>query len=126
MNIVGKGLSKHQKKCYLIPTLPTLIFRPRPFCKFVKIPNSLLKLVEPFPAHQNVRNGHIYISVMKQHRVKNAYFSRKSQKTIFSLSLVLKSAKIITWLLKVVETFLIHQNVRNGHIYIGVMNQHIC
>ena len=35
------------------------------------------------------------------------------------------SAIILSPLLTIVETFLIYQNYRNGHIYIRVMKQHI-
>ena len=35
---------------------------------------------------------------------------------------IAKLAKKLTWSRKVVETFWIHQNVRNGHIYIQLMS----
>ena len=31
----------------------------------------------------------------------------------------------VNWFMKVLETKLMHQNVRNGHIYISVMKHHI-
>ena len=41
------------------------------------------KVVETFWIHQNVRNGHVYIRLMKQHILQNAYFLRYSRKTVF-------------------------------------------
>ena len=41
------------------------------------------KVVETFSIHQNVRNGHVYIRLMKQHILQNAYFLRYSRKTVF-------------------------------------------
>jgi hypothetical protein len=40
---------------------------------------------------QNVRNGHIYIDVIKQHIAQIAYFLRKSPKTDFRLLAMPKS-----------------------------------
>ena len=45
-------------------------FRPRPFLVNTQDNNFVISLpfdLEGHPTHQNVRNGHIYISVMKQH-----------------------------------------------------------
>ena len=39
-----------------------------------------LTVIEAFVTVQIVRNGHIYIDVVKQHTAQNAYFLRKSQK----------------------------------------------
>ena len=42
-----------------------------------------LTVIEAFVTVKIVRNGHIYIDVVKQHTAQNAYFLRKSQKTDF-------------------------------------------
>ena len=42
-----------------------------------------LTVIKAFVTVHIVRNGHIYIHVLKQHTVQNAYFLRKSQKTEF-------------------------------------------
>ena len=41
------------------------------------------KVMETFLMHQNVRNGHVYIRVMKQHIPSNAPFLGKLRKTDF-------------------------------------------
>ena len=38
-------------------------------------------VLQTFPIQQNLRNGHIYIRVMKQHISWNAFFLRKTRKT---------------------------------------------
>jgi hypothetical protein len=38
-----------------------------------------LTVIEAFVTVQIVRNGHIYIDVVKQHTAQHAYFLRKSQ-----------------------------------------------
>ena len=50
---------------------------------YAKILSRLLSIIETSFIRQNYRNGHIYIKVMKQHIVLNAYFSRKLRKTNF-------------------------------------------
>ena len=137
------------------------------------------KVVETFWIHQNVRNGHVYIRLMKQHMLQNAYFLRYSRKTDF-VDLAMPKMSYFTdaratflhlvplcnflhtffracgtnlaqetiekswascpndhahflafafvtffvfWPTEVVETFWIHQNVRNSHVYIQLMKQ---
>ena len=44
--------------------------------------------------------------------------------TLFRCCTARCTIKMLNWLLKVVETFQIQQNVRNGHVYIQVVKQH--
>ena len=71
---------------------------------------------------ENVRNDPIYLQLMKQHMTQNAHLTRYSLKTVFQKSTLQIFA---FWLRKVLEGKTIQQNVRNGHIYIQLMKQHM-
>ena len=45
--------------------------------------SHLFRVLETYQTHQNVRNVHVYIGVVKQHIPQNAYFQRKSPITDF-------------------------------------------
>ena len=71
---------------------------------------------------ENARNGHIYVQLMKQHMTLNEQITRYLIKTVFPKS----TLQIFVFRLrKVLESETIQQIVRNGHIYIQLMKQHM-
>ena len=72
-------------------------FGPRPFSTLVPLQIFAFwprKVLETFPIQQNVRNGHIYIGVMKQHIPENAHIKSYGQTTVFKLRKNVKSPKL--------------------------------
>ena len=51
--------------------------------------------LETYPTHQNVRNGHVYISVVNHYMLQNAYISRYSRKTVFCQPHIEKNTAIL-------------------------------
>ena len=65
MGVALLGFPQNKKIWSAELKIPNHVWGPRPFC--LNLATWLLKIVETSFLAQNDRNGHIYISVMKQH-----------------------------------------------------------
>ena len=84
------------------------------------------KVLQTILIHQNKRNHHIYIRVLKQHMPLSDQELRYSTITNFwSRAPGLDEKIFVFWSRKVLHTVPIHQNARNEHIYIQVMKQYM-
>ena len=103
-NIQGNFDNTPFRRCTTRCTIKMLIWNP--------------EVLETFRMQQNVRNVHVYIQVVKQHMGLNAYFSRKSRKTVFTRKNGWNFANVINQLHKIVEVFWMCQNVCKCHKFI--------
>ena len=71
---------------------------------------------------ENIRNDHIYIQLMKQHMTKNEHITRYLRKPIF---LENHNSNFCIFAPEGPREKTVQQNVRNGHIYIQLMKQHV-